>query len=100
MQETLAAVLRTRDAVEWEALLSAAGIPCGVVRDIAAAMSLPALDERSLRVPLHIPGLPQSEDVAVLGPGFVSAVSGPPHLHRPPQHGEHTAEILEWLNRP
>jgi CoA:oxalate CoA-transferase len=99
LQETLAAVLRTRDAADWEALLSAAGIPCGVVRDIAAAMSLPALDERSLRVPLHIPGLPQSEDVAVLGPGFVSAASGPAHLDRPPRHGEHTAEILDWLNR-
>jgi CoA:oxalate CoA-transferase len=99
MQEALAAVLRTRDAADWEALLSAAGIPCGVVRDIAAAMSLPALDERSLRVPLHIPGLPRSEDVAVLGPGFVSAAGGLADLDRPPRHGEHTAEILDWLER-
>jgi crotonobetainyl-CoA:carnitine CoA-transferase CaiB-like acyl-CoA transferase len=97
MQESLSAVLAARDAEEWEQLLSAAGIPCGVVREIGEAMSLPALDERSLRIPLRIPGLPNREDVAVLGAGFVSAQGGADALGRPPRLGEHTAEILEWL---
>ncbi|HVY64682.1 MAG TPA: CoA transferase [Gammaproteobacteria bacterium] len=97
MQESLSAVLAARDAEEWEQLLSAAGIPCGVVREIGEAMSLPALDERSLRIPLRIPGLPNREDVAVLGAGFVSAQGGTDALGRPPRLGEHTAEILDWL---
>ena len=97
MQEALSAVLAARDAEEWERLLSAAGIPCGVVREIGEAMSLPALDERSLRIPLRIPGLPHCEDVAVLGAGFMSAHGNPEALERPPHLGEHTAEILRWL---
>jgi len=97
VQQALADVLRTRDAVEWERLLSAAGIPCGMVRDIAEAMSLPELDERGLRIALQVPGLPAREDVAVLGAGFVSAQTSPPALEPPPRLGQHTAEILGWL---
>jgi crotonobetainyl-CoA:carnitine CoA-transferase CaiB-like acyl-CoA transferase len=99
MQEALSAVLRTRDAVEWEALLSDAGVPCGMVRDIGEAMSLPALEERSLTLPLRVPGLPQREQVAVLGSGFLSAQSGSGELDPPPRHGEHTQAILDWLDR-
>jgi crotonobetainyl-CoA:carnitine CoA-transferase CaiB-like acyl-CoA transferase len=97
VHQALAEVLRTRAAAEWEQLLSAAGIPCGMVRDIGEAMSLPALEERNLRIPLHIPGLAQREDVAVLGPGFVSSQAGRTTLGPPPRLGEHTAEILAWL---
>jgi crotonobetainyl-CoA:carnitine CoA-transferase CaiB-like acyl-CoA transferase len=97
VHQALADVLRTRDAAEWEQLLSAAGIPCGMVRDIGEAMSLPALEERDLRIPLHIPGLAQREDVAVLGPGFLSSQAGRTALEPPPRLGQHTAEILGWL---
>ena len=97
VQQALADVLRTRDAVEWEQLLSAAGIPCGMVRDIGEAMSLPELEERNLRIPLQIPGLPQRENVAVLGAGFVSAQAGTSALEPPPRLGQHTDEILSWL---
>ena len=97
VQQALADVLRTRDAVAWEQLLSAAGIPCGMVRDIGEAMSLPELEERNLRIPLQIPGLPQREDVAVLGAGFVSAQAGASALEPPPRLGQHTDEILSWL---
>jgi crotonobetainyl-CoA:carnitine CoA-transferase CaiB-like acyl-CoA transferase len=98
MQQELAAVFATRGAAEWESLLSAAGVPCGMVRDIGDAVSLPGLEARELRVPLHIPGLPHTEDVAVLGPGFVSTAGAAAELGPPPRHGEHTAEILDWLN--
>jgi crotonobetainyl-CoA:carnitine CoA-transferase CaiB-like acyl-CoA transferase len=97
MQAELATVLLTRDAADWESLLSAEGIPCGMVRDISEAMSLPALDERSLRLPLKVPGLPQGENVSILGPGFLSSQGGVPKLDAPPRHGQHTAEILDWL---
>lgn len=97
MQRALADVLAKRDAADWEQLLSAAGIPCGMVRDISQAMSLPALEERDLRIPLSIPGLPVRDDVAVLGPGFVSAQAGGIELPAPPKLGQHTDEIKAWL---
>jgi len=97
VQQALAEVFVTRDAVDWEQLLSAAGIPCGMVRDIGEAMSLPALEERGLRVPLTIPGLPEPESVAVLGAGFLSSQAGPAALEPPPRLGQHSAEILSWL---
>lgn len=100
MQESLAAVLRTRDAADWEALLSDAGVPCGMVREVGDAASLPGLEGRGLRLPVRIPGLPEREDVAVLGAGFATAGTGDPDLPPPPRLGEHTNEIREWLNRP
>lgn len=100
MQAELSAVLSRRDGAEWEALLSAAGIPCGMVRDIGEAASLPELAQRGLTLPLTVPGLPDREAVAVLGPGFVSAAGGTPSLPPPPRHGEHTAEIKAWLAGP
>jgi CoA:oxalate CoA-transferase len=99
MQTELAAVFATRDGAEWEAHLSAAGVPCGLVREIADAVSLPGLDERELTLPLHVPGLPQREDVAVLGAGFQSTAGAAAELGPPPRLGEHTAEILQWLSR-
>lgn len=100
VQGALSEVLATRDAAEWEQLLSAAGIPCGMVRDISQAMSLPALDERALRIALNVPGLPGREDVAVLGPGFVSSQAGRTELAAPPTLGQHSEEIRDWLRRP
>ena len=97
MQTELSAVLRTRDGADWEHLLSSAGIPCGMVRDIGEAMSLPQLEQRGLRLPVHIPGLPQREDVAVLGPGFVSSTGAAVPPEPPPRLGEHTAQIRAWL---
>lgn len=97
MREALSAVLQTRDAADWEATLSAAGIPCGMVRDISEALSLPELDQRSLRLPLRVPGLPDNEDVAIVGTGFQSSASGAPALDPPPRLGQHTREVLDWL---
>jgi crotonobetainyl-CoA:carnitine CoA-transferase CaiB-like acyl-CoA transferase len=40
MNEALAAVLRTRDGGAWFELLSAAGVPCGPINDVAGAFAL------------------------------------------------------------
>ena len=99
MQEALSAVLRTRDAEDWEALLSEAGIPCGMVRDIHEAMSLPELDARSLTVPMRIAGLPEREQVSVLDLGVRGSSDVDADLPPPPRLGEHTEEIRAWLDQ-
>jgi hypothetical protein len=67
------------------------------VRDIGEAMSLPALAERGLTLPVKLPGLPGHPQVSVLGPGFLMAHGGVRDLPPPPAHGEHTAEVRAWL---
>ena len=87
----------TRPGAEWEALLSGQGVPCGLVRDIPGVFDLPHLQDRELLFPLNIPGLPDQEDVQVLGTGFKFAHDGPTVDRPPPRHGEHTVEILSGL---
>lgn len=99
MQEELSAVLCTRDAGDWESRLSEAGIPCGMVRDISEAMSLPELAARGLTVPMQIAGLPDGEQVAVLDLGIHGSRDDGTDLQPPPRLGEHTEEILAWLDQ-
>jgi crotonobetainyl-CoA:carnitine CoA-transferase CaiB-like acyl-CoA transferase len=99
MQAELAEVLSQRDAAEWEAELSRAGIPCGMVRSVGEAVSLPGIGERNLRIPLTIPGLPDAEHVAVVGSGILSDRIEDDALGPPPRLGENTDEIVAWLDR-
>jgi len=97
LQAELGAVFRAGNAQDWEARLSAAGVPCGMVRDVAEAVSLQGMATRGVKVPMRIAGLPDSPDVAVVGAGFVSS-KGAPHVDAPPpSHGAHSDEILAWL---
>ena len=97
LREQLVEAFRARTGAEWEALLSAQGVPCGLVRDIPAVFDLPHLAERELLFPITIPGLPDREEVQVLGTGFKFAHDGPEVDQPPPRHGEHTAEVLAAL---
>ena len=98
MQGALSEIFQTRDAEDWEADLSMAGIPCGLVREVSEAMSLPGLDQRSLRLPMSIGGLPGSDAVSILDLGVVGSRDERGELDPPPRLGEHTEEILAWLN--
>jgi CoA:oxalate CoA-transferase len=100
LTEKLAARFSAKTGAEWERSLSEAGAPCGLVRDIGEACSLPHLDQRALKVPLHIPGLPHGEDVHVLNAGFLFDHDGPSVSTPPPRHGEHTEEVLRALGLP
>jgi CoA:oxalate CoA-transferase len=99
MQAELAAVLRTRDAADWEARLSAAGIPCGMVRNVSEAVSLPELAARALQLPVQIREVPDGEHAAVLDLGILGSRDEPAELEPPPRLGEHTQEIRAWLDR-
>jgi len=89
--------LAKRDAADWEQHMSAAGIPCGMVREVGEAVSLPHLAARNTVLPITIPGLPQRQEVHVINAGFSMSHDGPGVSDPPPRLGEHNDEILRWL---
>lgn len=93
----LGAVLLTRDAADWETAMSAAGIPCGMVREVSEAVAFPQLHARNTLLPLTIAGLPKTEQVHVVNAGFSTTQDGPGVSAPPPRLGEHGAEILRSL---
>ena len=97
LQAELREIFLRASASEWEAQLSAAGIPCGMVRDVGEAVSLPGLNERAVKLPLHIPNLPDNDQVSIVNAGFLFG-SDRPHVDEPPPRlGEHSEAILEGL---
>ncbi len=93
----LNAIFATRDAAEWESTMSAAGLPCGMVREVGEAVALPQLQARNALLPLTVPGLPGREDVHVVNAGFSMSADGPGVNEPPPRLGQHGAEILRRL---
>ena len=97
MRAELAAVFATQPASAWERELSAAGVPCGMVREVSEAVSLDGLEERGIRIPLQVPGLPDREDVGIVNAGFKFSQDSPHMDTAPPRLGEHSEAILESL---
>jgi crotonobetainyl-CoA:carnitine CoA-transferase CaiB-like acyl-CoA transferase len=97
MQEELGAELAKDSAASWEQRLSSAGIPCGVVREVGEAASMAHLAARNAILPLHIPGLPEREQVHIVNAGFLMTEDGPHVDAAPPRLGENTMEILQSL---
>lgn len=97
MHEELERLFCEFPAAHWEARLSAAGIPCGMVRDVTEAASLPALGDRRLKIGLHVPGLPERENVEIVNAGFLFSEDTPGVADPPPRLGEHTDAILGAL---
>ena len=84
----------TRPAAQWEQQLSEAGIPCGMVREVSEAIGLSGLEERGIKLPLHVPSLPDLQDVAIVNAGFKFSEDSPHIDVAPPRLGEHSEEIL------
>jgi formyl-CoA transferase len=97
LQAELATIFKTEAAEVWEERLSSAGIPCGMVRDVTEAISMSGLAERGVTLPLHIPALPGKQDVTIVNAGFLCDRDTPYVNAPPPQHGEHSDEILASL---
>jgi CoA:oxalate CoA-transferase len=97
MQKQLNIEIATHDAAHWEAKMSKAGIPCGMVREVSEAASMAHLAERNAILPLTIPGLPEQENVNIVNAGFLMSEDGPKVDQPPPRLGQHTNEILAWL---
>jgi CoA-transferase family III len=93
LDEIVSARMATRPADHWFTVLSALGVPCGPVNDIASAFELAA-------------DLGLSGRIAVgEGPDVVGLVANPIELsdtptaygRRPPRLGQHTDEVRAWL---
>ena len=94
MHQELARTFATRDAREWEGMLSGQGIPCGMVRTVNEAVEL-ASDTSLLHA--QIPGIPQAGTLAIPNAGFTMAPGAPGTDEPPPRLDQHRAEILDWL---
>ena len=88
-------VIAMQSADYWESLLSAAGIPCGRVREVGEAVSLPHLATRGLKLPVPVPGF--DEPVSIVNAGFCMNEAGPHVAAPPPRLDEHRDEILRWI---
>lgn len=93
MQAELSAVIATRDAADWEAGMSAAGIPCGMVRRVDEAAEL-AGDHALISVPVE--GLPIDRP-NLPGAGFRTSGGTPGADTPPPRVDADRADILAWL---
>jgi CoA:oxalate CoA-transferase len=98
MQDELQAALNDSTAEELESRLSAAGVPCGMVRDVAEAITLPRLSERQLTSPLHVEGLPDRQNIDIVNAGFLFGNDPPGVREPPPRLGEHTEQVLKSLD--
>jgi CoA:oxalate CoA-transferase len=96
MKAELAAVIAERDAADWEAGMSAAGIPCGMVRRVDEAQSLARPDAL---IALELPGRGGSSGtVKVPGVGF-RLTPGEYGAITPPRLDGDRQAILDWLSR-
>ncbi len=96
LQGELARTFRTRSALEWESILSGAGVPAGAVRPLAEVLELPQLAHRDLQLKIDVPN-DAVPSTLILNAGFKFEHDGPGVDAPPPQVGEHTEEILAEL---
>jgi crotonobetainyl-CoA:carnitine CoA-transferase CaiB-like acyl-CoA transferase len=86
--------LRTRDAADWHAQLTAAGVPAAPVADVADVASAEQMRALEFLQPLEHPAIPE-----LRLPALPLSFDGERARHPlpPPLVGEHTAEILGEL---
>jgi crotonobetainyl-CoA:carnitine CoA-transferase CaiB-like acyl-CoA transferase len=86
-------LFRTRGSVEWLSVLEAAGIPCGPVNDVAAALADPQTVARGGVVEYEHPNLGTVRQVATP----LRVGDEPTPSRRAPFRGEHTEQVLREL---
>jgi crotonobetainyl-CoA:carnitine CoA-transferase CaiB-like acyl-CoA transferase len=92
LQALLEARLAAATSAEWEARLSAAGVPVGPVLGVPEIVRHPHVAARGVVQQVHVPAL--DRDIRVVGAGFQLAGRPVPIETPPPTLGEHTDEIL------
>lgn len=96
LKDALEQTLRTRTAEDWDEILGATGVPAAPVVTVPEALASPQVTHRGLVSRLPSPAA-EGGDLSLLGlPTHVDGAPVGPRT-RPPQLGEHTAEILDAL---
>jgi crotonobetainyl-CoA:carnitine CoA-transferase CaiB-like acyl-CoA transferase len=90
---TLQAALAARTTADWIAALTAAGIPCGPINDVRAALADPQTAARDLVTEVDHPAFGTARWIA--SPVRVGQPS--PEHRRAPGLGEHTEAVLRHL---
>lgn len=96
LQAELSRTFLEKTALEWEAILSEAGVPAGAVRPVREVLDLPQLEGRDLKLEIDVPN-PAVGRTTILNAGFRFAHDGPGVSAPPPLLGEHTDEVLAAL---
>lgn len=98
LRELLNATFATRDGAEWERVLNAAHVPCGLVRDVGQVCEQLRGAARGLIQPTVLPAAGAGQVPAgYVNAGFVFEHDGPGVQGGVPLHAEHTEEILRAL---
>ena len=89
--------LMTEGAAHWVAHLNAAGVPCGPVHSVEGVFADPQVQSQEMAIDVPHPG---HGDVRMIG--FpIKFANAPCRIRYPaPELGQHTAEILDALDRP
>ena len=91
LRPMVAAVLRPHPRRYWIDKLTAAGVPCGSVRDLGEVFSDPQLVARDMIVPMHHAG---AGDIRVLGTPVKLSDTPADMRAAPPTLGQHTDLVL------
>jgi crotonobetainyl-CoA:carnitine CoA-transferase CaiB-like acyl-CoA transferase len=90
----LAGVFATRGVAEWERRLLAAGVPCGPVNDVPAALADPQARARGMVAEVTDSA---GDRLRLVGPAPKLSATPPAVRSAPPYLGEHSAALLREL---
>ena len=97
LRQLFAAHFSTETAAHWDALLTAAGIPCGQLKGPDEVVANPQLAHRGTLPELDdVPGRPDGK-LRFVGAGFTVDAAPATPRRPPPRLGEHGAEVLAEL---
>ena len=97
LRQLFAAHFSTETAAHWDALLTAAGIPCGQLKGPPEVVANPQLAHRGTLTELDdVPGRPDGK-LRFVGAGFTVDTAPATPQRPPPRLGEHGAEVLAEL---
>lgn len=94
LKRQLDGALRTRTRAEWAQALTAAGVPCGSVREISEVLADPQLAARNMIAEVDHPTVGRARVIA--SPVRLSATPASVRTS-PPVLGQHTAAVLSEL---
>jgi CoA:oxalate CoA-transferase len=97
MREEIVAALASATAREWEARLSAVGVPASAVLTIPEALQEPQLAERSILIDLPANEATGQGPTTVVNAGFRATPDGPWARRPAPTLGHDTRQVLEEI---